>query len=75
MGRETLPSDDIDESISWVGDSGLFIAYGRQPSNKCTTLELSNVHVVREYYLSAAECVAHGSQSRQLQPTRLGETH
>jgi len=21
MGRETLPFDDIDESISWVGDS------------------------------------------------------
>jgi len=39
MSEETLVFDDVDESVAWVGDSGLFIACGRQQNNKYTALE------------------------------------
>lgn len=33
------PFDPFDESVAWVADTGLFIAYGRQQNNKYTALE------------------------------------
>lgn len=39
MDGERLPFDDVNESVAWVGDSGLFIACGRQQNNKYTALE------------------------------------
>lgn len=39
MDSEELPLDDVDESVAWVGDAGLFIACGRQQNNKYTALE------------------------------------
>lgn len=39
MAEERVPFDEVDESVAWVGDSGLFIACGRQQNNKYTALE------------------------------------
>jgi len=39
MADESLPFDDVEESVVWVADSGLFIACGRQQNNKYTALE------------------------------------
>ncbi|WP_049925341.1 hypothetical protein [Halopiger goleimassiliensis] len=39
MGAENPPYADVDESVAWVGDTGLFIACGRQQNNKYTALE------------------------------------
>ncbi|SEL80263.1 hypothetical protein [Haloferax larsenii] len=39
MAEGGLPFEDVDESVAWVGDSGLFIACGRQQNNKYTALE------------------------------------
>lgn len=39
MADEGLPFDDIDASVVWIADSGLFIACGRQQHNKYTALE------------------------------------
>jgi len=39
MDEERLPLNDVDDAVAWVGDSGLFIACGRQQNNKYTALE------------------------------------
>jgi hypothetical protein len=39
MGEVDFPFEDVGESVAWVGDSGLFIACGRQQNNKYTALE------------------------------------
>jgi hypothetical protein len=39
MDEEKLPLNDVDEAVAWIGDSGLFIACGRQQNNKYTALE------------------------------------
>src|SRR6056297_4075560 len=39
MSEETLVFDNVDKSVAWIGDSGLFIACGRQQNNKYTALE------------------------------------
>ncbi|AQL43298.1 hypothetical protein BV210_11605 [Halorientalis sp. IM1011] len=39
MAKESGPFDDVDESVVWIADSGLFIACGRQQNNKYTALE------------------------------------
>jgi len=39
MANERAPSDDVDESMRWIADSGLFIACGRQQNNKYSALK------------------------------------
>jgi len=39
MAGDSVPFDDVEESVAWVADSGLFIACGRQQNNKYTALE------------------------------------
>jgi hypothetical protein len=39
MADESVPFDDVDEAVTWIADSGLFIACGRQQNNKYTALE------------------------------------
>jgi hypothetical protein len=39
MDEERLPLNEVDETAAWVGDSGLFIACGRQQNNKYIALE------------------------------------
>lgn len=39
MADEDLPFDDADGAVTWIADSGLFIACGRQQNNKYTALE------------------------------------
>ena len=38
MADESLAFDDGDRSVTWIADSGLFIACGRQQNNKYTAL-------------------------------------
>jgi len=38
MADESLAFDDGDKSVTWIADSGLFIACGRQQNNKYTAL-------------------------------------
>ncbi len=39
MADESVPFDDVDGTVTWIADSGLFIACGRQQNNKYTALE------------------------------------
>jgi len=39
VADEGLAFDDVDAAVVWIGDSGLFIACGRQQNNKYTALE------------------------------------
>ena len=39
MADESVPFDDVDGSVTWIADTGLFIACGRQQNNKYTALE------------------------------------
>jgi hypothetical protein len=39
MADESVPFDDVDEAVTWITDSGLFIACGRQQNNRYTALE------------------------------------
>ncbi len=39
MADENVPFDDVDGAVTWIADSGLFIACGRQQNNTYTALE------------------------------------
>ena len=39
MADESVLFDDVDGPVTWIADSGLFIACGRQQNNKYTAME------------------------------------